>query len=592
MRLIRSRSSVDINPGAWARLVAAGLCCVLLASCGGGGSGGSPAGYTISVTVSNLQPGTSVTVLDDGQDSLTVSANGTVAFATSLASGALYSVTVATQPTGQTCTVSQGSGTVSGSNVSVAVTCVAVFYSVSATVTGLTGQGLVLELNGSQDQIVVADGTVTFPSGVMTGAPYAVTVKTQPTTRREICGVSNGSGTIGQTNVTNVAVNCSIVLGFLYQTAVQNASASSYQLLSYGISSGSGALLPFGTPLVKDSPSPGGAMVTSPGGGFLILSSESNANPTDGSLSVYAVNSDTGALTVVSSIVTTLFRLAYIVMSPQGFLFVSGTGAPGFPPGTPGFKPVLATYLFDATAGTLTPTGTPLVLSSTSLAVRPDGKFLYVMNVDFGSNTPAPTTLTAYAINAATGALTAGPVLTWMPTSGNNNTSPSTMGMDTLGRFLYLASEQGDTNQAAATVLPYAINPNSGALTPIGTGTPMVSNAAVITADPSGRYLYVANSLNSNAANDTVLAMAIDQSSGVVSTLGSPLQTGGSPFTIICDPSDQFVYVGKFSGTGASPLATDLDSFAISTAPSTAGQLVPSGQSGSSAQTIAVAIVE
>ena len=58
-------------------------------------------------------------------------------------------------------------------------------------------------------------------------------------------------------------------------------------------------------------------------------------------------------------------------------------------------------------------------------------------------------------------------------------------------------------------MLPYAIDPNSGALTPIGTGTPVVSQAGGMTVDPSGRYLYVLNSLNSNAANDTVLAMAI-----------------------------------------------------------------------------------
>ena len=48
--------------------------------------------------------------------------------------------------------------------------------------------------------------------------------------------------------MTNVAVNCSIVLGFLYQTV--NQTASSYQLLSYGISAGTGSLVPFGTPLV------------------------------------------------------------------------------------------------------------------------------------------------------------------------------------------------------------------------------------------------------------------------------------------------------------------------------------------------------
>jgi hypothetical protein len=71
-------------------------------------------------------------------------------------------------------------------------------YIVSATVTGLTGQGLVLELNGGQDQAVAADGAVTFPSGLMTGASYTVTVSSQPTMRREICGVTHGSGTIGQ----------------------------------------------------------------------------------------------------------------------------------------------------------------------------------------------------------------------------------------------------------------------------------------------------------------------------------------------------------------------------------------------------------
>jgi len=538
-------------------------------------------------------------LLNNGGDLTTVSANTTFTFATALAPFTQYAVTVGTQPTGQTCTVTNGSGTSSGTIdvTNVSVTCAANpggTYTVTATVTGLIGQGVVLELNGSQDQMVAADGTVTFPSGLMTGASYAVTVKTQPTTRRDICGVSNGSGTIADANVTTVAINCSIVLGFLYQTAnTANQTQARYQLLSYGISAGTGSLVAFGTPLVTDSPSPGGAMVTSPGGGFLILSSESNANATDGSISVYAVNSDTGALTAVSSVVTTLFRPTDMVMSPQGLLFVLGAGAPGFPPGTPGYKSVLAVYLFDASAGTLTPTGTPLTVSAVNLAVRPDGKFLYVLNVDFNSNTPAPATLTAYAINGTTGALTAGPVLTWMTSQNNGiSTGGSGMAIDALGRFLYLASEQGDTIQAAATVLPYAIDPDNGTLTPIGTGTPIVSNAGVMTADPSGRYLYVANSLNSSAANDTVLAMAIDQISGVVSLLGSPLQTGGPPYTMICEPSGQFVYAGTGGSTFFDPTATDLVPFAISTAPSTPGELVPSGESGLSTQTIAVAIVE
>ena len=49
---------------------------------------------------------------DNGGDNLSVSANGSFTFATALASGAAYNVTVKTNPSGQTCSVSSGSGTI------------------------------------------------------------------------------------------------------------------------------------------------------------------------------------------------------------------------------------------------------------------------------------------------------------------------------------------------------------------------------------------------------------------------------------------------------------------------------------------------
>ena len=67
-----------------------------------------------------------VVLQDNGGDDLSVTANGSFTFATALASGAAYSVTVKTNPSGQTCTVSNGSGTVGSANVTnVAVTCTA-----------------------------------------------------------------------------------------------------------------------------------------------------------------------------------------------------------------------------------------------------------------------------------------------------------------------------------------------------------------------------------------------------------------------------------------------------------------------------------
>ena len=107
-------------------IVAGSLAAVLLLSaCGGGGGGNiAPTSYSIGGSVSGLQGGASVVLQNNGGNSTTVSANGAFIFSSALASGSGYSVTVSTQPTGQTCSVSGGSGTVGSSNVtSVAVSC-------------------------------------------------------------------------------------------------------------------------------------------------------------------------------------------------------------------------------------------------------------------------------------------------------------------------------------------------------------------------------------------------------------------------------------------------------------------------------------
>jgi hypothetical protein len=92
-----------------------------LAACGGGGGGGAappvPPTYTIGGTVSDLDAGQSVVLQNNSGDDLIVSANGAFTFTTSVANGAAYAVTVFTQPAGETCTVTNGSGVVGGANV-------------------------------------------------------------------------------------------------------------------------------------------------------------------------------------------------------------------------------------------------------------------------------------------------------------------------------------------------------------------------------------------------------------------------------------------------------------------------------------------
>lgn len=105
------------------------LLSALLVGCGGSKSGRSSVGgdpgtslYSIGGTISGLD-GT-VVLQNSGGNNLSRSANGAFTFTTSLAAGSNYAVTVLTQPSGQTCSVANGSGTVGSANVSnVAVTC-------------------------------------------------------------------------------------------------------------------------------------------------------------------------------------------------------------------------------------------------------------------------------------------------------------------------------------------------------------------------------------------------------------------------------------------------------------------------------------
>ncbi|MDW8311727.1 MAG: hypothetical protein RMK02_03185, partial [Burkholderiales bacterium] len=80
--------------------------------------------YTLGGTVSGLSGGSVTLSLNGGAQTVTVSANGSYSFPNPVAHGTSYTVTVGTQPTGQTCTVSNASGTATSNVTSVNITCV------------------------------------------------------------------------------------------------------------------------------------------------------------------------------------------------------------------------------------------------------------------------------------------------------------------------------------------------------------------------------------------------------------------------------------------------------------------------------------
>ena len=81
-------------------------------------------------------------------------------------------------------------------------------YTVGGAVSGLAGSGLVLRDNGGDDLVVTADGAFAFATKLTGSATYSVTVLTQPSRPAQTCLVTGGSGTIGNGNVTTVAIVC------------------------------------------------------------------------------------------------------------------------------------------------------------------------------------------------------------------------------------------------------------------------------------------------------------------------------------------------------------------------------------------------
>src|SRR6202012_2868237 len=106
------------------------------------------AGHHVGGTVSGLSA--AGLGLANGTDTVTVAATATTfSLSALLNTGAAYAVTVQTQPTGQVCSVANGSGTLSSADVSnVVVTCAEQAFALGGSVSGLTASGLVLA-NGS-----------------------------------------------------------------------------------------------------------------------------------------------------------------------------------------------------------------------------------------------------------------------------------------------------------------------------------------------------------------------------------------------------------------------------------------------------------
>lgn len=181
--------------------------------------------------------GSGLTLQLNGSDDLPITSNGVFSFATRLPSGSTYAVTIRTSPSNpiQSCSVANGSGTLTSSDISsVRIACGGTeTFSVGGEVGSLLGSGLVLQNNGGDDIGIDSSGAFKFPVELARGASYNVKVRTQPTAPDQACSVRNGTGTIANSDITNVLVTCAMS-EFTIGGTVSGLSGSGLILLNNG----------------------------------------------------------------------------------------------------------------------------------------------------------------------------------------------------------------------------------------------------------------------------------------------------------------------------------------------------------------------
>ena len=205
----------------------------------------------------------------------------------------------------------------------------------------------------------------------------------------------------------------------------------------------------------------------------------------DSNVSMYTVNSTTGALTS-TGVIAAGTSPASVAVDPTGkFAYTANFGSND-----------VSMYTIDATTGALASAGT-IAAGTQPVSFVEDlaGNFAYVAN--FGSND-----VSMYTVNASTGALTSIGTI-------SAGVAPISVVVDPSSKFVYAV------NFNSNDVSMYTVNATTGALTSIGTIATGQSPTS-IAVHPSGKFAYVTNS----ASND-VSIYSIDGATGALTLVGT-----------------------------------------------------------------------
>jgi 6-phosphogluconolactonase (cycloisomerase 2 family) len=281
------------------------------------------------------------------------------------------------------------------------------------------------------------------------------------------------------------------------------------------------------------------SIAVDPAGKFAYVASQGCSGGVGGYVSMYTINPTTGVLASIGPPVSTNdVGTDSVTIDPFGkFAYVANEGLYD----TDGS---VSAYSIEPTTGALTSTSggisgtSPGFCCFTAVAVHPSDKFAYVANGD-----SFPRSVSMYTINGANGALT------YFGTIAAEG-FPTSVVVDPSGQFVYVAAETDSGTPGPGSVSMYAINATTGALTSIGTiatGTMIAeSSSNSIAVDPTGAYAYVTNSGSNN-----VSMFSINATTGVL-TSGGLIDAGTTPISVAVDPTGKFAYVTNIGSNDVS----------------------------------------
>ena len=386
--------------------------------------------------------------------------------------------------------------------------------------------GSVVQWNGS-DRPTTVNGAQLYAeisaSDIATAGTATVTVTPAP--GASTFSASTFTISAGGVSPQSIAVDPSGRFVYVASTGCPDSFVGSVSM--YTINPATGVLTSLGSPVDADfGPH---SLAVDPAGKFVYVANDGDFEVTGGSVSVFTIDTTTGALGLPRSLDAPCapppspgscapFSVA---VHPTGkFVYVANEG---------GFSPTsISQYSLNASGGFVSNRLTAASGRAISVAVHPSGKFAYVAETS-GVST--------YTIEITTGVLTSSGMIA-------AGTEPTSIAVDPTGKFAYV------TNASSNDVSVFTIDATTGALASVGLEAAGAAPVSVAV-DPTGKFAYV-----TNANSNDVSMYTINASTGALTAIGR-ISAGASPASVTVDPTGKFAYVANANSNNVSMYSID-----------------------------------